>query len=52
LSNFVQNFEKFDIFCVHACQISKFDNKQQQAAIAGRKSSKKDKTASKKVLAQ
>jgi hypothetical protein len=52
LSNFLQNFEKFGILCAHTYQIFKFDNKQQQATIAGRKSSKKDKAALKKVLAQ
>jgi hypothetical protein len=52
LSNFLQNFEKFDILQARACQIFKFDNKQQQAAMAGRKSSKKGKAASKKAPAQ
>jgi hypothetical protein len=37
---------------VHTCQIFKFDNKQQQVAMTGRKSLKKGKTASKKAPAQ
>jgi hypothetical protein len=38
--------------CNSTSQIFKFDNKQQQAAMAERKSSKKGKTASKKASAQ
>jgi hypothetical protein len=52
MSNFFKNFEKFDIMCARTCQIFKFDNKQQQAAMAGRKSSKKGKAATKKAPAQ